>query len=167
MPGDKKTLKFQMMMSPEEAKVLDDWMFENRVRSRAEAIRRLCQIGLAAEHIGSRTMQALGQLNEGLLAYSDALPQPGTTVEPHFWDYVANTGSFLGKSKDEVFTDLLIILSKIENNTRALEAARMMAKNTAVPVALSPETTAFQMQRASVSNSLIDELVKRAAKETE
>lgn len=49
MTDDKKTLKFQMMMSPNEAKELDDWMFENRVRSRAEAIRRLCQIGLAAD----------------------------------------------------------------------------------------------------------------------
>lgn len=45
--GDKKTLKFQMMMSPAEADVLDDWMFKNRLRSRAEAIRQLCQIALA------------------------------------------------------------------------------------------------------------------------
>lgn len=47
MADDKKTLKFQMMMAPSEAEVLDDWMFKNRIRSRAEAIRRLCQIGLA------------------------------------------------------------------------------------------------------------------------
>lgn len=46
MAKEKKTLKFQMMMSPEEAETLDDWMFRNRIRSRAEAIRRLCQIGL-------------------------------------------------------------------------------------------------------------------------
>ncbi|MEW9808575.1 hypothetical protein [Mesorhizobium marinum] len=45
----KKTLKFQMMMSPEEAEVLDNWMFENRIRSRAEAIRRLCQIALLVQ----------------------------------------------------------------------------------------------------------------------
>lgn len=51
MASDKKTLKFQMMMSPSEAEILDDWMFKNRVRSRAEAIRRLCQVGLStAEH---------------------------------------------------------------------------------------------------------------------
>ncbi len=49
MTDDKKTLKFQMMMSPNEAEVLDDWMFKNRVRSRAEAIRRLTQIALALE----------------------------------------------------------------------------------------------------------------------
>lgn len=46
MADDKKTLKFQMMMSPSEADELDDWMFKNRIRSRAEAIRRLWQIGL-------------------------------------------------------------------------------------------------------------------------
>ncbi len=51
----KKTLKFQMMMSPEEAEILDDWMFKNRVRSRAEAIRRLCQMGIVAD--ASKTMK--------------------------------------------------------------------------------------------------------------
>lgn len=48
MADDKKTLKFQMMMSPNEAEVLDDWMFKNRIKSRAEAIRRLCQMGIIA-----------------------------------------------------------------------------------------------------------------------
>lgn len=57
MVGDKKTLKFQMMMAPLEAEVLDDWMFKNRVRSRAEAIRRLCQIGM----IFDRDADTLGQ----------------------------------------------------------------------------------------------------------
>lgn len=49
MADDKKTLKFQMMMSPTEAEILDDWMFRNRIRSRAEAIRRLTQIALTIE----------------------------------------------------------------------------------------------------------------------
>ena len=46
MADDKKTLKFQMMMSPSEADTLDNWMFKNRMKSRAEAIRRLCQMGI-------------------------------------------------------------------------------------------------------------------------
>lgn len=49
MADEKKTLKFQMMMSPDEAAKLDDWMFKNRLRSRAEAIRRLTRIGTEAE----------------------------------------------------------------------------------------------------------------------
>lgn len=43
----KKTIKFQMMMSPAEAEGLDDWGFKRRIRSRAEVIRRLCQVGLS------------------------------------------------------------------------------------------------------------------------
>lgn len=37
-----RTAKFQMMMSPEEIAAIDDWRFENRIATRAEAIRRLC-----------------------------------------------------------------------------------------------------------------------------
>ena len=46
---DKRTLKFQMMMSPQEAAALDDWMFKHRIRSRAEAIRQLCQKAMTTE----------------------------------------------------------------------------------------------------------------------
>lgn len=48
MDKELKTVKFQMMMAPSEAKMLDNWMFENRLKSRAEAIRRLWQLGLEA-----------------------------------------------------------------------------------------------------------------------
>lgn len=49
MSDDKKTIKFQMMMSPSEAEALDDWGFSHRIRSRAEAIRQLIQKGLLYE----------------------------------------------------------------------------------------------------------------------
>ena len=41
-----KTIKFQMMLSESEARAIDDWGFSHRIRSRAEAIRRLCQMAL-------------------------------------------------------------------------------------------------------------------------
>lgn len=41
-----KTIKFQMMLSESEARAIDDWGFSHRFRSRAEAIRRLCQMAL-------------------------------------------------------------------------------------------------------------------------
>ncbi len=46
MSDELKTIKFQMMLSESEAKQIDDWGFSNRIRSRAEAIRRLCQMGM-------------------------------------------------------------------------------------------------------------------------
>ncbi|TAU26215.1 hypothetical protein ELI48_08515 [Rhizobium ruizarguesonis] len=49
MADELKTIKFQMMLSESEAKMIDDWGFANRIRSRAEAIRRLCQIALYVE----------------------------------------------------------------------------------------------------------------------
>lgn len=46
MADELKTIKFQMMLSPSEAEAIDDWGFKRRIRSRAEAIRRLVQIGM-------------------------------------------------------------------------------------------------------------------------
>lgn len=49
---DDKELKDQRvvtMMTPSELETIDDWMFRNRIRSRGEAIRRLCQIAIAVD----------------------------------------------------------------------------------------------------------------------
>lgn len=47
MSDDLKTIKFQMMLSPSDAEAIDDWSFRHRIRSRAEAIRILCRMGMA------------------------------------------------------------------------------------------------------------------------
>lgn len=52
MADDEKELKDQRvvtMMSPSELETVDNWMFKNRIRSRGEAIRRLCQMGILAD----------------------------------------------------------------------------------------------------------------------
>lgn len=46
MADENKTERVQLLMTPSELKAIDDWSFENRIRGRAEAIRRLCEIGL-------------------------------------------------------------------------------------------------------------------------
>lgn len=49
MSDEDRELKDQRvvtMMSPSELEAIDDWMFQNRIRSRGEAIRRLCQVSL-------------------------------------------------------------------------------------------------------------------------
>lgn len=35
-----------IMMSESELKAIDDWRFENRIATRSDAVRRLCQLGL-------------------------------------------------------------------------------------------------------------------------
>lgn len=49
MSDELKTIKFQLMLSPKEAEAIDEWGFSHRIRTRAEAMRRLCQIGLLTE----------------------------------------------------------------------------------------------------------------------
>ncbi|MBB2767289.1 UNVERIFIED_ORG: metal-responsive CopG/Arc/MetJ family transcriptional regulator [Rhizobium esperanzae] len=44
-----KDQRIPIMMSETELSAIDDWSFKNRIRSRGEAIRRLCQIGLASD----------------------------------------------------------------------------------------------------------------------
>lgn len=44
-----------IMMSDDELQLVDDWRFANRVATRSEAVRRLCQIGVIAD--ASPTMQ--------------------------------------------------------------------------------------------------------------
>lgn len=49
--GETKTHQQHLLMAPSEIRAIDDWSFAHRIRSRGEAIRRLCQMGLA---IGDR-----------------------------------------------------------------------------------------------------------------
>lgn len=43
---ENKTQHLHILMAPSEVEAIDNWGFNNRIRTRAEAIRRLCQIGL-------------------------------------------------------------------------------------------------------------------------
>lgn len=47
--GEIKDQRVPIVMSPSELKELDDWMHKKRIRSRGEAIRRLCQIAFIAD----------------------------------------------------------------------------------------------------------------------
>ena len=48
-PADKKTERLHMLISPAEIDAIDDWRFKKRLGTRAEAVRRLCQIALALD----------------------------------------------------------------------------------------------------------------------
>ena len=44
-----KSERFNMFISKSEMEAIDDWRFDNRVTSRSEAVRRLCQMGIRSE----------------------------------------------------------------------------------------------------------------------
>lgn len=41
--------RIPIMMSDQELQAIDDWRYENRIATRSESVRRLCQIGLQAD----------------------------------------------------------------------------------------------------------------------
>ncbi len=47
----KRTVKLQLMLDPDELEVIDDWRFENRLPSRAAAVRELMRRGLSADGV--------------------------------------------------------------------------------------------------------------------
>jgi len=48
----RRTEKLQLMLSDEELRAIDDWRFENRVPTRAAAIRELLRRGLSSREVG-------------------------------------------------------------------------------------------------------------------
>jgi hypothetical protein len=43
-----RTVRVQLLLTPEEAQLIDNWRFAQRAQSRNEAIRRLVELGLKA-----------------------------------------------------------------------------------------------------------------------
>ena len=50
--GGKRTEKIQIMLNDQEIRAIDDWRFENRLPSRAAAIRELLSRGLQGTEFG-------------------------------------------------------------------------------------------------------------------
>jgi hypothetical protein len=47
--GDTETERLQLKITTAEIEAIDDWRFANRIPSRSEALRRLCQMALTIE----------------------------------------------------------------------------------------------------------------------
>ena len=66
MADENKTERLHMLISPSELKAIDDWGFKNRIRTKAEAVRRLCQIGLSydqdSKQVENSSRRALREL---------------------------------------------------------------------------------------------------------
>lgn len=52
MSPELKTARFQVILTPGELEAVDDWRFGRRIGSRAEAVRQLLALGLAADAAG-------------------------------------------------------------------------------------------------------------------
>ncbi len=73
MAGELKDQRVVTMMSSSELQAIDDWMFANRIRSRGEAIRRLCMIALAFDGLSDDALGSLAKALDLLGVVVDAL----------------------------------------------------------------------------------------------
>ena len=46
MADDKRTVRVPLLLTPDEAKDLDDWQFSNRLRTRSDALREMMRRAL-------------------------------------------------------------------------------------------------------------------------
>jgi hypothetical protein len=63
MADEIKNQRIITLMTPSELESIDEWMFKNRLKSRGEAIRRLCHLGMRA---GDRERDLLRTLADAL-----------------------------------------------------------------------------------------------------
>jgi len=92
-------------MAPSEVAAIDEWGFQNRIRTRGEAIRRLCQIGLA---LADRETKLAEIVRDSFLAYYGLY----STMKDHpdaMSAEVADQIEALGKPIDQLFRLSLLL----------------------------------------------------------
>lgn len=92
MAEELKDQRVVTMMSPTELEAIDEWMFENRLRSRGEAIRRLCRIGALWDGVSDDLYAELDSTVSELKALQaeaiSALGKPSDEAPPWVIKYV-------------------------------------------------------------------------------
>jgi len=80
MTDENKTERLHMLISPSELKAIDDWGYKNRIRTKAESVRRLCQIGLAYDRDGTDLQRRTERALRATLVVLDKLKKTGQDV---------------------------------------------------------------------------------------
>jgi metal-responsive CopG/Arc/MetJ family transcriptional regulator len=76
--GKSETERLHVKISADEVNSIEDWRFANRIQSRSEAVRRLCQIGL----LTSSTIVELERDAQGYLQkIFDRLPEVASAAQ--------------------------------------------------------------------------------------
>lgn len=74
--GDSDTLRLQLKITADEVDAIDNWRFANRVPSRSEAVRRLCEIALSASQIASPAGETIRSAQDEAMEASPVTAQP-------------------------------------------------------------------------------------------
>lgn len=113
-----------IMMSEDELKAIDDWRFTNRVATRSEAVRRLCQIGLATDnHLQAVVNSAIKAFNRHMETIPFGVESPPGTVDEMFdWLIEYQRKILIGQlDVHERLTGLLHLIDMVAKPVAALK----------------------------------------------
>jgi di/tripeptidase len=84
--GDSETERLHLKITADEVTAIDDWRFANRVPSRSEAVRRLCQVALRVDGEVDEIHKRTIELNEMLAAYTEIMADKIEAEEKPDWE---------------------------------------------------------------------------------
>ena len=120
-PDEQKTERFNLFMSPSEMKAIDEWAWENRVRSKSEAVRRLLQIGIQSDQrIADMLVKA-----ERALAFSLLAGERCTDLyekDQEAWEKIAKYAVGALSENIEIQSLLVSTLASLANQSAALKS---------------------------------------------
>lgn len=105
MADENKDQRVVVLMTPSESAAIDEWSFANRIRSKGEAIRRLCQIGMIWDGNADRLSKHVRESSEAFSINFEktvgALGEPSDDLPSWVLDYVlASTAALMAVEKD-------------------------------------------------------------------
>ena len=80
--GDGNTERVHLVITDEEIQTIETWRYKNRVPSKSEAIRRLCQIGLAFDRDAKTLMQRTERALKATLMMLDKIDKAEIAAMP-------------------------------------------------------------------------------------
>ncbi|WP_454914964.1 hypothetical protein [Xanthobacter sediminis] len=103
MSDEPKDLRIPIMMSASEVKAIDDWSFENRIRTRAEAVRRLCQMALIFDENADAIIKSINDQMKFVISSTkdlfDNFKDPEQATKSDMMKYIVDSG--------DVFVELI------------------------------------------------------------
>ncbi|MBY5624460.1 MULTISPECIES: hypothetical protein [Rhizobium] len=123
-----KTIKFQLMLSEAEAKAIDDWGSAHKIRSRAEAIRRLCTAALELDSHANAIDEALGRLDAESFTFVERVRELSKRTDHRRNDSIALTASISAENLFSAVNDLTIDLDAALGAAVAIRTAETFDK---------------------------------------
>lgn len=121
---ENKTQHLHILMAPSEVVAIDDWGFKNRIRTRGEAIRRLCHLALSFDQ---DRQQLTRSLEISKIALGDAM-RAAFAIED---EIVAENLRSSNTQISALYNNLFAALWSVTNNIEGLDLLTKYADTSA------------------------------------